>query len=229
MSDEPVFKLSPQMSHDERAKHVVGGRRENQPDREVLTPEDPYVEGEEYRMYVSTGILIEVDRDNRPSEDEVESVESEDEESEDMVAEESPEPNEEDDSSEVEASDEETSDDKDLELEDETDLEGEELIKQLAEKDHEQRDMEEMEEDIGPINSVEESDELSVEEARDLPELEDSPDIPPKDELNEMIRGELEELAKRVDEWENIEGSGKGGYRKVPDIVEHLAAVREDE
>jgi hypothetical protein len=62
------------------------------------------------------------------------------------------------------------------------------------------------------------------EEPDDLP-LEKEPAIPTVDEIKTLTREELEEKAKYLGVWDDIEGKGRDGYRKSSDIKNHLIKV----
>jgi hypothetical protein len=64
-------------------------------------------------------------------------------------------------------------------------------------------------------------------EGDDVVKVEDALPIPDEETLNAMNRKDLADLADKLGEWDNIEATGSDGYRKHPDIVQHLLKVRE--
>lgn len=73
--------------------------------------------------------------------------------------------------------------------------------------------------------TVEEGDELPLESEDDADALEHLPSV---DELEDMNRSELENLALKLGILDDIEGSGSGGYITVPDFREQLEPLLEE-
>lgn len=185
----------------------LGGHRDNQPDRVTLTSDDPYVEGDDYEIYVPS-ILREVPQD--PSvEEKSEAIQkfadkltknssgsSEDQESvdtpEDVEKEEEP----------------------NVELDAEEREELEEVGVEDILSDFEYADEPE----------VEEGDELTL----DSEEEGDGEPLPLVSELEDMNRSELEALSLQMGVLDDIEGTGSGGYITVSDFNDHLTPLLEE-